>query len=73
MPLSLRKDSINLITRMLNLCGLCTEKKSVPTLDWLIEAVKLPTAALKTECLRVLVDKTSDHFKIDEERLAWAC
>lgn len=72
MPLTLRKDTTNLITRLLNLCGLCTEKKSVPSLDWLIAAVQLPCAELKTACLRVLVDKTSDHFHIDEERLHWA-
>jgi hypothetical protein len=72
MPLSLRKDTTTLITRLLNLCGLCTEKKSVPSLDWLIAVVKLPCAELKTACLRVLVDKTSDHFHICEERLNWA-
>lgn len=65
MPLSLRKDTTQLVTRLLNLCGLCTEKKSYPSLDWLIAVVGLPCAELKTACLRVLVDKTSDHFKID--------
>jgi len=72
LPLSIRKDTNQLVTRMLNLCGLCTEKKSVPSLDWLIAAVRLPCAELKT-ALRVLVDKTSDHFHIDEERLNWCC
>jgi len=73
MPLSLRKDTINLIIRLLNLCGLCNDKKSMPSLDWLIAVVKLPCAELKTACLRVLVDKTSDHFHICEDRLNWAC
>ena len=72
MPLSIRRDTIVLLQRMLNLVGLCEQKKSLPSLDWLIEVLRCPSAELKATCLRLLVEKTSDHFKMNEERLEWA-
>ena len=53
------------------MASLCVQKKALPTLDWLIEVLRCPSPELKASCLRLLVEKTSEHFKIDEERLHW--
>lgn len=69
LPLSIRKDTISVLLRILNLASLCVQKKALPTLDWLIEVLRCPSPELKASCLRLLVEKTSEYFKIDEERL----
>ena len=72
-PLSIRRDTNALLVRMLNMVSESTEKKTQPSLDWLIEVLKCPSVDLKVNSLRALIEKTNDHFHICEERLNWVC
>jgi hypothetical protein len=70
-PLYIRKDTILLLTRMLNLTNSCDERKTKPSLDWLMEVLKCPSVELKVTCLRAVIEKTNDHFHLCEDRLDW--
>jgi hypothetical protein len=70
-PLSIRRDTTALLMKMLNATNTCAERKTQPSLDWMIEVLNCPSVELKVTCLRSIIEKTNDHFHICEDRLNW--